>query len=178
MFIYIAVLVKAYLLVSLKKIDDDWTPEIPEAEGMLLLAEPSRQSHFALYRVTLYLDEMPEILRDMRIETELECLIESGEASPPALALAREDMFSIFRDKVPSPEEFLSAYKRVLRYHLARQKEDGFALVEGLFDEYGNRLIGSFCWARRFINEQDIVEWVTPDYYLKRHPVCQFKMMD
>lgn len=167
---------KAYLLVSLKKTDDGWTPEIPEAEGMLLLAESSRQSCFALYQVTLYLNELPEILRGMRVEKELECMIESGETYPPALALAREDMLSIFKDSEPSPDEFLSAYKRMLRYHLSRQREDGFTLVEGLFDEYGSRQIGRFYWARRVINENETVEWVTPYYFLKRHSACQFRI--
>lgn len=164
------------MLASRNQTDEGWIPEIPESDGFLLLAEPHCQARIALYQAIIHCDEMPELLRSMQVDKGLSSLMDSGETYPPALALARADMLVVFEDREPTPGEFLSTYKRVLKYHLSRQQEDGFSLTEALFDEYGNRVAGSFVWARRCVDNADQVEWVTPGYYLRRHPACHFRV--
>jgi len=152
----------------------DRCPDFPAGVGFLVLADPGRNAAWALYEYTL-----PHDLESWK-PTEspgqrLEALIDSAKGYPPALALARDEMTSTFRERQPSRNEFEEAYAESLASNLGSQPNSGFILACAIRDEPGYLDAGSWYWLLRLAGA-DSVRWVSTDFHVYTNALSDFDL--
>jgi|GEM_PF-3091737 len=155
---------------------DGFEPAFPEGVSFQLLADlPNEQACWGIYRFTVDLD------RDWRPEAELEPelanLLASAERYPPALALARADLKTKFRDAIPSQKEFAAALEIALKALFAEQPTAGYLLAESNCCEPGYLSPGQWQWivAATKSSPQE-VWWVSDDFFMYRNRASDFRL--
>lgn len=98
--------------------------DIPDSFSALLLAS-GMQMAWGIFQVEGDYDEL-EAARLEFVPQSLDTLLRSGEAYPPAIALARDEIERAYRnEEKPDRAVFARDYERVLRLHLQEQATVG-----------------------------------------------------
>ena len=161
-------------------IEDDVVPQkagIPDSFSSLLLADGMRMT-WGVFQVEGDYDEMKAAGLQF-VPRSLDSLLRSGEAYPPALALARDEIERAYRDtEDPDREAFVHKYERALRSHLREQANAGYILLEAIEDEPCYIWAGSFYWVIEYLPSSDEVRWVSTDYFVYRSPARHFALSE
>ncbi len=162
-----------YCFIRWKRTEAGYAPDVPEGVGFLVLAEPARASdgpEFGLMECCL-----PEGCEESKgmyeVSDDLEELLDSAKAYPPALALMREDLAP---DECPSEIEFARRLVERLIFHLQRQIRSPFLMAKAKRTEFGYKQAGGYYWIVGYKDES--VLWVSRDYQVYRDPLGDFEL--
>lgn len=148
-------------------------PDLPRGLGFLEMADPGSASPWALYRC----DRRRRLGRSMRaVSRELQTLLWSGEAYPPAFALARNDLKRRGRRGPMTLAEFKRSYATFLRRRLRAQATSRHVLAESTVDDVAYRRKGEFCWVLRAPARLIEICWVSSDYFIYECRASEFKL--
>ena len=162
--------------------DNGYEPALPEGTYCELLAEigfghVSGRPGDALYLVRWPEDE-PEPPGTRSVSKELEKLLSSGRAYPPALAIARAVRFQ----KESShwlEAEAVEKFTTVLRTELDRQRDRPFFLAKALGDNDDSfyKTSGEYYWILDYTPaKKEPLWWVSGDYFVYTAPVTDFEV--
>lgn len=165
------------LFVEQRFADGSWEPDLPNTVGSILLAG-ARRSRWAIYACHLPDEiDLERLPAAARVPENLDLLISSGRAYPPALALAIHRVERQFSDGDPSRQQFSDALAAALRRILDAQRLDGYLLARSLTEDPGYRSAGEYVWLVR-CREQPAgvytVVWVSDDFQLYQAPAEAF----
>ena len=80
---------------------EGWGPKLPEDTSFLEVASPNRNLHWALYRCDFEDEEnIDEAI--LTVSDKLENLLFSSERFPPAIAMARDKITSLYSKNNPT----------------------------------------------------------------------------
>lgn len=113
------------------------------------------------------------------IKGELLDLLFSAMNYPPALGFARNEINWVFKNnKLPSKEEFISEYTKILKKHLKNPPNSNCFLAESLVN-HGFRNKGYFYWIVGFNIERNKILYLSQDdYYIYDGDISDFIIED
>jgi hypothetical protein len=160
-----------YFVVDLVQTDSGRCPALADGASFSELAGP-RFAGFGLYRVVLEEEQLtPQIVP---VPRTLQYLLDSGQAFPPSLALARVQVERDFREQTPSRGEFLARYAELLRSALEWQPSSGYFLAESRVEEAGYLDEGDFVWIVG--SDATNVSWISADAFVYSNPRDHFRL--
>ncbi|MBN1186227.1 MAG: hypothetical protein JXB49_28375 [Bacteroidales bacterium] len=144
------------------------------------LSDISIRCPFAIYTVDFklfpalkkqypYIEEVPE---------EVERLLRSGTLYPPALILARHEIYKLNLSETITKEEFSELLTKVLRKYLRRQWKDRFVLAEVQIPRKYETYVGSFVWILGYIPKIKVVHYGGSDDFGNYEHVSCFKLTE
>ena len=101
-------------------------------------------------------------------------LIVSAKRYPPALALAREDLGTVFGDDHPGELELAMAYETGIKTYLARQHESPHVMAKAINDDPGRLVCGEWYWVLEIT--QTLAAWVAADYRIRDNEMSDFDL--
>lgn len=145
---------------------DGAMPDIPDdAFGWGLLAEPDYPAPWGLYDCHRDPD-LPIPASWRKIPESLEYALWSAYGYPPSLAIMRELVPQMLDRASLTVESFLAAVETLLRRVQSNHARDRFCFAEALADQIGYLTPGVFYWITGYYPDQDVVQWVSSDYFL------------
>ncbi len=147
-------------------------PDLPANDGYGLYGSPGRDSGWALFSVSLTDDATVD--NHICPGAELEALLYSGMAYPPALALSRDDLERHFKRENPPRQEFEAYYCKRLYHYLSKQDTCGYLLAQASHDELGYLTKGGFYWLVGYLADRKMVKWVSGDYHVYTNDAAHF----
>lgn len=135
-------------------------PDLPTSVGFHLLAEPSNDSPFGLFRIDVV--PVSSIPTAEPVSETLETLLNSAERYPPALGLLW-DAIKHRPGEEPSRARFLWRVERLVARYLAEQPTAPYFLARSRIDESAYRRKGGWYWLVAHARGDDVVSWVSAD---------------
>ena len=146
--------------------DDCRSPAIPDDLGFLVVVYGS---DFVIFETGYLEGELPAGVE--KIHPELNRLLASGEAYPPARALAMEYCENSELDYYSLCERL----KDLLLERCAGQFSDGFRFLQATGDHVGYMNRSQFYWVLGYLGER--VYWVSSDYQIYCSPCSNFGLV-
>lgn len=146
-----------YAVVPWVRSERGGRPDLPEDVGFRLLAEPSDDSAFGLFRI----DHVPasRVPSAEPVSEVLDTLLNSAERYPPALGLLWDAIKHRGGDP-PSRARFLWRVERLVARYLAEQRSAPYFLARSKIKETGYRREGGWYWLVAYSRGEGVVSWV------------------
>lgn len=146
-----------YAVVPWVRSERGGRPDLPEDVGFHLLAEPSDDSAFGLFRI----DHVPatSVPAAEPVSEVLDTLLNSAERYPPALGLLW-DAIKHRGGEPPSRARFLWRVERLVGRYLAEQRTAPYFLARSKIRETGYRREGGWYWLVAYARGDGVVSWV------------------
>ena len=152
-------------------------PLLPENHGFILLADFGPNTPWAVFRVS-FVEDKPAAAGLEGVPHDLQVLLDSAKAYPPAMAIARDDMTRRWRGKSPSRSEFAASFAESLRRRLRAQPDCRYRLAEASADEAGYLTRGECAWILRYDADSHEVSWVSSDFHIYKNAAGDFNLND
>jgi len=149
-----------YAVVPWARSERGGRPDLPEDVGFHLLAEPSDDSAFGLFRIDHVLASSVPTAEP--VSEALDTLLNSAERYPPALGLLW-DAIKHRGGEPPSRTRFLWRVERLVGRYLAEQRTAPYFLARSKIDETGYRRAGGWYWLVAYARGDGVVSWVSAD---------------
>ena len=144
--------------------------DLPEDIGYGVLAEPYRNSDYALAQITCSGEYQPIL----SVSAELEDLLGAAEQYAPALAITRETLSR--REEPISPQEFERQLIERLQHLLRGQRDHPHFLAEALKTELGYKYAGTYYWIVGYRPDRigREINWVSRDFFIYQDSIAEF----
>jgi hypothetical protein len=149
-------------------------PNLPEAIGFCLLAEPGALSSWALYDID-YNGDIDD-LNIKEIPYEMEQLLYVAIGYTPSIALVKREINKIGLERQLDQDKFSAVYCDLLQKNFASQYNHKYILVQALVDIPGVINKGGFYWVIEYLPATNTLVWCSLNYEFNMAKTTDFNI--
>ena len=156
---------------------EGFEPDFPDDMSYLLLAD-CQSSDLGLYQFS-HDENSEDWCPKYPVSDELEALLESGKRYPPAIAITRDTVSRVYRNRKPTLQDFSATLVETLKTNLANQSVAGYILAPASQEEIGYISKSEWYWVLQISkSDPNLIHWVSDDYFIYSNAITDFELTD
>lgn len=159
-------------LVPCKDLSEGFEPDLPDyVTGFISVSPNNPDCKWCLCDSEIDLDYEGDFAALEVVSNELDVLLFSAKAYPPALAISLSEANSICPI---TKNEYQALLASLIKKNLRHQASSNYILCEVLIGQVGYLTKGEFVWIISYEAEKETVQWVSDDFYIYSDHISNF----